>query len=545
VDRIKALIVGGDERNINDEVERVVEIVKHITQKKTSVSTQAGMGAQVVIVITKAISQSAIKDARKIAQQRGIPLIFANNAIYIIEGLKKCADQRIQRYMSTLAKQETPKCKVSAPSPTPVLTNGASEPVTHEAEPIAAQSVETKPEEVETTGLSREELMEHYGDRVLASLKDVLSPGDKIHEDDLFDLLRPDYGFPQKDMIAILDEFALQGLLCNTAGKTWMLPDPDNYERVIEDREEVKSVAEEMKEKETARARKPVEFIKLITIISGLPEGPYKMKRDIVRMAMRCPEFRTKKGEELNMGYGDLLVKKAIGLGVIEELPDGQWKVNHDSKVEITLIEETPQKNVAAAPVVQAPERAPDDLRRKTSEEHRSDRFEELLRKQMGKVGGVESVAAEAPKKARATVAEAVRKSFGSVIPVIGPWLPLIKKDRPRLPHLVWDEAACQTIAKQLRTSPHACNQYMAFKNEFDDEEWDVLAWQFLRVMPHEEIVKMYLERHDLTLTCGDCLGKFVFSTGEQIEYEKRFGEVTPPKRCLKCRKADRGEPRL
>lgn len=541
MERLKALIVGGDERNINDEVERVVEIVKHITQKKKTVSTQAGMGAQVVIVITKAISSSAIKDARKISQQRGIPLIFANNAIYIIEGLKKCSDKRVQHYMSSLVAPK--RVSDSTPSPTPVPAYEPPKLVT--AEPAVAQAnVETQPVETASIGLSREELLGKYGDQVLVSIKDVLGLGEKIHEDDLFGLLQPIYGFSRKDMLDILDEFALQGLLCNTAGKTWLLPDPDNYERVIEDREEVKSVSEEMKEKETARARKPVEFIRLITIISGLPEGPYKMKRDITRMAMKCPEFRTKKGEELAMGYGDLLIQKAIKLGIVEELPDGQWKVNHDPKVEITLIEEAPQKEVTPAPV-SAPISDPsvDAVpRRKTSEDHRSDRFDELLRKQIRKEDGANGDAEPVKKKARATVAEAVRKSFGAGVPIINSWLPLLKKDKPRIPHLVWDEAACQTVAKQLRTSSQTCNQYMAFKNEFDDEEWDALAWQFLRVLPHEEVVKIYLDRQEMTLTCSECMAKFIFSVAEQIEYDKRFGEVTPPRRCLACRKGARGE---
>lgn len=541
--RLKILLVGGDERNISDELQQAVDIVHHIQQGKTRVTTMVAPDAQAVIIITKFVAKSALNDARKIAGNRNLPIILAKSGNYILHELRQSKNERIKKCMDAInqaapavaAKKSVP---VYMPATPPAETEAANTTESAPAEPVAAQSTTT------AIGMSPEEVWEKYSDSIIKSIYGLLkTPGDKVSESDLVSLMHTEFSLSGTDAQYVFDELAIRGILRNPSGtKTWIRPNLDRPEETSDLTEteeatniEKPEVVEAPKHKET--------YIRLVEIISGLPEGPYKQKRDIVRLAAQCPEFRTKDGKELAKAYGDLIVARAVQFGVVEKTEDGQWRINTDPRVKVELVEDPTQAKPSkknsnpVAETTQTPQNAPT-------------LFDKLLRREIAKANGETLAEAKADEKRGPTkllTAEAVRKCFGATsgVPVDANWIRLIKKTKPMFLPIQWDEAACHEIARRLRTADENWQQYMAAKFEFADYEWDGLAWLFLRGLPYEKVVELYPERTEMARTCQECMKKFVFTVEEQADYERRYGEVTPPNRCPSCRKAERTGLRL
>jgi hypothetical protein len=130
-----------------------------------------------------------------------------------------------------------------------------------------------------------------------------------------------------------------------------------------------------------------------------------------------------------------------------------------------------------------------------------------------------------------------VLSAYGGTIPWAGTWTTGALRLKKLMPDIYWDEMASRTIARRLKERSH--ESFMASKDEFDDAEWNAMAYETLKNLTVDHIVQILREViEDENLTCMECGKKFLFVKQEREELERRFGdEYRPPKRCMSCRK--------
>ena len=486
--KLKVLLIGGDpvrNRTPLKKLEKFIDF-KHITQEKQEVLPNQVKDAQAIVVVTKFVSNALWGSARKIKQNnKGEPIEIVQvlTVNHVVDGLKQ-----IKRF-APYFEDEKSKKRVE-PKP---------EEETAPVQDVVVESVTLEPVKQLTLGMSADELWDHYGEDLCKTVQATIKGGEKFKESALTDMLGSLVGVPADDVKSMLPQLALRGILVNTVADTWKVPaldeeydyEPDQVEAPVE-------VPEIEPETASEPPKKHEHGFEMVQIISGLPEGPYDSMREIARVARRCPTFRMMSGEEISPGYGDVLCKKATALGVIVKNADDTYAIVRDTSVNVTLVAETPDK-VKATPKP-------------------TDSFEERLARVIKQEGAPASPGAKV-----VSVSDAVRASFEMGILTFGTWWNGMQAMKAALPDKYWDELACLTISRKLKTDAGRAESYVAFKPEFKAAEWDSLAWEALKKMPAEVFVSLFRRVDDLPaqFKCEECKESF-----------------RVPRRCVACNKA-------
>jgi hypothetical protein len=518
--RIRALIVGGDSRNLTDALLEWVNPI-HISTDSGQKKVDTPIEVTAVVVITRWVSHSMFTKAREFAKKRGVPLVQAHTGNYILSELvrfKILGEDALQDRKKKHA--PAPEPKVEAPPPAPV------------PEPIHEPTV------TEQTGLTPEEVWELYGSKAIEIVKTALKPGDKVHEDDLmhlFEVADGGVGLPKESAIHLLPELAVLGLIQNTKGKTWQIPNTDvefdyktgeisESEEQLPDDSEVQPVladkiVEKVKKGRKDRAESKLQWVELL---GGINAGPYPTQRAIWDEALEHEEFSKPDGQPLVSDYYWTIIPIAIEYGVVERLKDGSYVVVPDDKVKLTrrgksdpvVPDAEPIKHVEKKPEVkkQEPKKEPDKAKPKATKS--------------------------------GNPAVIVRSHYGGDIPVLDRCTAPTKTLKRMIPARYWDEAGARTVARIIGVKDF--NQCMEVKEVFDNSEWDRLAFDTMRALPIETIIPFLKELpQDYDLTCVECAAKFLFTVSEQEFIKKmvdkgEFESFEIPKRCAECRKKAR-----
>ena len=309
----RVLVFGGMPHNIPNDLRRACDIVRHITvddAKRLNVSTMTNMGKyDCVIVIVRFANK---KDARTLQATLSVPCIFAAG------GWGKMQSELIRHgFLVNVHDNSTPKAKVAPVIPAP-----------------PAQPVESPPPSPSSTGLPPEELWRIYGAKAINCVRTVLKPGEKVLEADLIDALGLEVGLPPSDLIALLPELAVRGILESITETTWRLASVVGGEyEMAEDRSGIG-------EKKLAERKVPKpnrDTLELIKKIRGVDMGPYKSKSALHREMMKYAEFRNSDGTEMSEWTGYVRIQQAIQEGLVEE-HFGKLFVDHDETVQLTLM---------------------------------------------------------------------------------------------------------------------------------------------------------------------------------------------------------------
>lgn len=489
-EKLKVLLIGGDPVRNRTPLKKLEKHLnfRHITQEKQEVLPNQVKDVQAIVVVTKFVSNALWGSARKIKQNnKGEPIEIVQvlTVNHVVDGLKQ-----IKRFASYFEEEKLKK--KSEPEPEEVV------PV----QDVVVESIAMEPEKPLTLGLSADELWDHYGDDLCKTVQATIKGGEKFKESALTDMLGSLVGVPADDVKSMLPQLALRGILVNTVADTWKVPALDEeYDYEPDQVEAPPEVAEIEPETAPEPPKKREHGFEMVQIISGLPEGPYASKREIARLARRCPTFRMLSGEEISPGYGDVICRKAIALGVIVKNADDTYTIVRDASVNVTLVAETPDK-VKATP-------------------KSTDSFEERL----ARVIKQEEAPAASKGAKVVSVSDAVRVSFEMGILTFGTWWNGMQALKASLPDKYWDELACLTISRKLKTDAGRAESYVAFKPEFKMAEWDSLAWEALKKMPAEVFVSLFRRVDDLPaqFKCEECKESF-----------------RVPRRCVACNKVKR-----
>lgn len=529
--RLRALIIGGDDRILTDHLLEWVNPT-HVDNETKKLPTSAN-DVKVVVIITRWVSHSMFDKARTFAKGLGIPLLQAHTGNYVIHELVK------GKHLPEDATSKNGK-KKPEPAPEPAKPEPDPEPV-KEPEPVTVQQ----------TGLKPDEVWELYGSKAIETVKGALKPGEKIHENDLIELFSmPDggVGLPKESAVHLLPELAVLGLIINVKGKTWLVPNLDiDYDyKTLEpaeaqpeaDHEEVEPMlAGEVSEKiEKGRKDRAESKLKWVELLGGLHPGPYASQKAIWEEALKYSEFsRGDNGQPLVMEYYWHIIPIAIEYGVVERLRDGSYVVVPDEKVKLTLRDAS----------VQVPEEDEKrDKRRKKRVVVEEPVEEPVAEEPEPEPEPVKETPKRKPKTESSNPVVIVRNHYGGTIPVLDRFAASTKTLKRLIPTRYWYEAAAQTIARITKVRDR--EQCEALRESFDEVEWDRLAFDTIRQLPIETILPFLKEMpQDMHLQCVDCGSKFMFTVSEQ-EFIKRmvekgeFESYEVPKRCAECRKKAR-----
>lgn len=518
VDKLKILLVGGDNRQLKDRLLDWLDIV-HVDGDQHKIVSKAD-GIKSVVVMTKFVSRNLMDKARKYAREQGLKMLPVLTGNYVLPELVK---------VGLLPKEALEGKKKQEPVPEPVSVVEAPKP-----EPAQEPSPQA------SSGLTPDQIWAQYGGKAINVVKSAVKPGEKIHEDDLLELFSiPDgVGLPKEDAIHLLPELAVLGMIVNTKGKTWQTPNLDaDYDyrtgeqevEVPDDQdEEVKPVLVEDKQKPSNPFDKHLKknvgkgrhdlYSKehWVHLLGGIHPGPYRTQGDIFAEALKYQEFTHKSGIPVKQSYYWVIIPTAIKYGVVEKLPDGTYVVKPDPSVTLTLRESAKD----------APKAVPKPA--------------------------VPSSAKPAIPTGRppSDPVKLVHRHYGGTVPVLDRFTLPTKVLRKIVPKDHWDELAVTTVGRIVGVREKS--QCLQLKDSFDQAEWDRLAFDAIRQMPIEIIVPFLREQtpQDYDLTCIECKEKFIFTVGEQ-EYMKRmveqgrFESYDIPKRCKPCREKLRGASRL
>jgi hypothetical protein len=555
-EKLRILVIGGDKRNLTDHVLEWTDPY-HVEQYDKKIPTNAAEGAKAVVVITRWISHSMFDAGRKFAKARGIPMVQATTGNYIIAGLVKSgllpreAESKLKRKEDLI--------------PDPSKEEQASVPASGQA---PKKETEAKVEaelasENQTTGLPPEQLWLLYGSKAVHVIKAALKPGDKVHEDDLLELMSmPDgVGVPKADAVHLLSELQAIGAVVNVKGKTWKVPNLDvdyDYKTGEEDASEepgpkeddqeeaLPVLALEKKPKVTrskdGRAESKIIWIELL---GGIHPGPYRSQQALWDEALEHVEFSKKDGQPLSREYYWQLIPDAIGYGVVERLSDGSYAVQPDEKIKLTRRDgrqtgggrktdkNGPSESGGGQPDTK--KEAEGDL--KTG--HGSMPPSSTVPKQ-------ENKPAKKPGPKPGDPVKQVKAHYGGSIPTLDRYTVPTRTLKRMVPENDWSELASRQIGKI--TGVQNWRDLAFLKTSFDASEWDRLACDMLRTLPIEVIMPFLKEvPQDYELHCVECGSKFMFTVSEQ-EFTKRmvsegkFETFEIPKRCASCRSKARAE---
>ena len=528
--KLKALIVGGEDRNIPDEAREVLDF-KHIEQSAKSLNEQSCPEAACVILITKFSREPMAVAAKKVARKRGIPFVPVKTGNYIIHELV---------HHKLIAKPEP------AEKDNGSIVDGGGRTEIGPMDAVGEGAVASSPSTLatpDTVGLSPEQLWDRYGQKAIETLKSTLKPGEKVTEDDLLAIFSIDggVGLPRQDALELLPELSIRGVIAVCKGG-WRLVDHNTMVDGVEqegqedDHVEVKSVlaVEPPKIKDVKppsiwegkggnRCLKKRSREETCKFFGGLPDRLYETQADLWREALKYKEFSFTDGTPYAFTYYWSIVPHGIKYGNVKEVdPDkvgGGFRIVPNPDVKLTLRDDLP-----------AEEPKQGNRRRKKEEKPKSDPEPAPVQKPLPK----RDVRPETTKD----IVAAVQESFeGGQIPTIDHCTMATRFLKKLMPERYWDSLACQYIARVVNIGRH--DNAMALKAEFSKMEWDRLAYGVLAELPVKILVPfMKDEPKDEELTCVECMAKFIFTVQEWKFYQDRFGdEATFPKRCPKCRK--------
>ncbi len=516
-EKIKALIVGGEDRNIPSEVRELLDF-KHVEQSAKTFNDTFCPDAKCIILIAKFSREAIASLAKKIARKRGIPFVSAKTGNYIIHELinHKIIDKHPEPKVEASEKCIVEQGGGATEGPMDAVGDGAV---------ASSPSTSVQPE---TVGLSPEELWDQYGQKAIDTLKSALKPGEKVTEDDLLAIFSIDggVGLPPKDALELLPELSIRGIIANSKGRTWKLVDHNTIVDGVEipeeedHHEEVKSVLADVptppvvekkkRDREDLPQRKIVSTNRHSTVYTtslfgGLPDRAYPTMASLWREALRYKEFSFPNGKPYAVTYYWNIIPKAIKAGKVFLDKDG-YRVIHDASVKLTLIDNAPPS---------------EDPKERKLVEH-APVFKNVTKKP------------QTPKD----IVKAINESFeGGSIPTIDRYTMATRFLKKLMPERYWNALACQYIARIVNIGHH--DNALALKDEFSKMEWDRLAYGVIAKLPVEILVPfMKDEPKDEELTCVECMDKFLFTVQEWKFYQDKFGdEATFPKRCPKCRK--------
>jgi hypothetical protein len=522
--KLRALIIGGDRRNLTDTLLEWVDVT-HVEQYEKKVPAAAQ--ADVVVVITRWVSHGMYENGKKFAKARGIPVLQAHTGNYIVAELiksgllpKEAEEDRKKK------KSEQKPAQEIAPPPTVAPT--------------------TEPVKEESTGLDPDQLWDLYGTKAILVIKSSLKPGEKIHEDDILELFAtPDIGvgLPKETSIHLLPTMVAYGVLIQAGDKVWQSPKLDvdyNYKTgevaesetpTPEQPEEIVPVlAKEVKARVKHETKKRAEDqIVWVSLLGGLNPGPYPSQVSIWREALEHIEFSKPSGQPLGEEYYWKIIPLAIEYGVVERHKDGSYTVVPDATVTLTrrdgkgrkAVRRVGRPKVDPEPVPVAPD-AP--KAEPTPIPKPPPKAEE--KKEKPKTGDPIKI---------------VRKHYGGSIPTLDRFTAVTKTLKRMVPQRYWNELASRQVAKLIGVRDHG--QCEELEIGFDAAEWDRIAIDMLMTLPVLTILPFLKELpQDYDLTCIDCAAKFMFTVSEQdfirrMVDEKKFDTFEIPKRCIPCRK--------
>ena len=507
--KVQVLIIGGDaDRNIHKKVRELIDF--DLIPSGKPVLKHKFDGKQIVILLTRWVSSTQSKEARKIATQLGMPLAHAVTGNHIPSVLEK--HKLISKHSAV---EQTEPEQPKAP---------------------AQETVTTDPDAMTT-----DDLWKIYGSTAISFIESLMAPGEKQDEATLLGLLTDPGGLAisRTSCKRILDELHSRWRLINTVGTTWKLLGSE--EEYSEDLEPVvvtvpKPAAVPKPEKER-KLRKRGSKLDIVALMAGLPAGPYQPKARLYDETIKYDEFLKLDGSEPSRSYIDILRKAAIENGIIED-KDGALTVKHDPAITLTpragykavvkqrkkLGRRPKEKPVVAATVPETPQINYDE------------KYISLQEFQHKKP------AAPAVVDVPARNVSLLRAAYGGEIPWYGEHTATVRKLRSLVPIDCWNEMAARTVAKKLfPKESRSYRDFLAVCPLLEAKELDFLAWETIKDMPLHVLAPWLRDKpEDMKLSCKVCDKAFVFSVGEQLYLERQFGQVIPTRSCQSCRTARR-----
>lgn len=505
--KVKVLIIGGDaERNIHSKVRELIDF--DLIPSGKPVLKHKFDGKQIVILLTRWVSSTQSKEARKIATQLNMPLAHAVTGNHIPSVLEK--HKLISKQVSVAqTEREQPK----AP---------------------AQETVTTDPDSMTT-----DDLWKIYGSTAISFIESLMAPGEKQDEATLLGLLMDPGGLAisRASCKRILDELHSRWRLINTVGTTWKLLGTE--EEYSEDLDPVAVASPKVEAPEKPRTnRKRGTKLDIVALIAGLPAGPYQPKARLHDEMMKYEEFLKLGGVEPSRSYSDILRKSAIDHGLIED-KDGALTVKHDPAIKLTpragyksVIKQRKKRGRPGKVVAPKTEKVPEP---ETPAIDYSQKYISLTEFQHKK-----EIPAVVDIPARNV--SLLREAYGGEIPWYGEHTATVRKLRSLVPIDCWNEMASRTIAKKLHPKEsRSYRDFLAVCPLLEAKELDFLAWETIKDMPLHVLAPWLRDKpEDMKLSCKVCDKAFVFGVGEQLYLERQFGQVIPPRSCQSCRTARR-----
>lgn len=503
MDKLRVLIVGGSTFNIKKDVRNLIDF-EHIEQDR-KFNSNIMRDAKAIVLLHRWVSGSVSAMAKDTARARGIPCIMVETGNYIIHELRE---------RGLLASEQAEESKKEQTQP-------------------AELSLETQLQQ--ELGLTPEDLVSKYLASACEAITELIEPGQKLHEDDLMEVLVSTVGLKAEYIKEyLIPEVALKGMVANTVGKTWKRMGPGVFFEV--DTEEV----------EPRKRRHGTTMKTLVEQIRALPEGPYGSRWALAKEMERYTEFRKEDGTPYTRAYLSRIVELAEEDGVVSEI-DGKKYVDHDpsqkpmtvapnaepSDLQKVSLPEPLKPEPMAAPVKAAVQSVPQQ--RETS----------VVRPASPPAPRPVPMAllGDDAKKEQDGYKSLARKIGHIEVPRILGSINILKN---LLPQQHWDEAATKQVHRRLKEKglPEVDIPRVFFENE----EWDALAWETLKRLPIEIVVPAFMEDlkfENTILTCKSCLRQFAFTAADQKQFQRRYGNVIPPSNCMDCvrlRKTEGGD---
>lgn len=507
--KVKVLIIGGDaDRNIHSKVRELIDF--DLIPSGKPVLKHKFAGKQIVILLTRWVSSTQSKEARKIATQLGMPLAHAVTGNHIPSVLEK---HKLISKQAAVTQTEPEQSKAPA-----------------------QETVTTDPDSMTT-----DDLWKIYGSTAISFIEGLMAPGEKQDEATLLGLLMDPGGLAisKTSCKRILDEMHSRWRLINTVGTTWkLLGVEEEYSEDLEPVVVAPPKAEAAPKPEKSRTnRKRGTMLDIVALIAGLPAGPYQPKARLHDEMMKYEEFMKLGGLEPSRSYSDILRKTAIEHGLIED-KDGALTVKHDPAITLTpragykhVVKQhkkvgRPATKKPVAVVAPAPAAPNIDYSQKyislTEFQHKKE----------------VPVVADIP----ARNVSLLREAYGGEIPWYGEHTATVRKLRSMVPIDCWNEMAARTVAKKLYPKEsRSYRDFLAVCPLLEAKELDFLAWETIKDMPLHVLAPWLRDKpEDMKLSCKVCDKAFVFGVGEQLYLERQFGQVIPPRSCQSCRTARR-----
>lgn len=516
--KIRALIVGGDERrNIPKVVREAIDYV-HVPSTRETFPTSVAPDVEVIVVLTRWLGRPAWRIAQDIAQKRKLPLIQSKTGNYILAGLIKHSNDKNKF-----------KERVD-----PYLTEKAEEAVEAEEPKTEVQSPSQKDSPDDWTV---EDLWANYGKRLIEVVKSLMLPDEKLDQVELFPILAEELSISEQALAKLIasDELKVKGVLANTVGTTWKrLAAGSDYK-----------VDAEAAPKPPAR--KESQATKMTLFIAGLHPGPHLSKWAIAGELQKYKEFFTLDGKPPSRTYAMVMVKNAIELKIIKEVENQGWVIERDPSIQLTPINpqstttpEAPKKAEPKLVAKEEPKPAP-------APEPKPSIVEKLSTEYVSLAGLAPALAQKAatpssngvPQSATVSAPEDSLKKVLGKIERCELMPDQLKLQKSLMPGRLWDAVAQQEICDRLKKAGLPSKPLP--KGIFTSEEWDGLAWSALGDVPYRKIaIQMRGSLEDESCVCFECGTNFVFTKGEKQWLFEKFGDFRSPKYCKPCKNAKR-----